>query len=62
MILLATHLFSHWSIPLSAYGEYGEFRVVCGIQIVSEYAEKIYVYMEKTQRDTKLLISHLIII
>jgi len=31
-------------------------------KIVSEYAETIYAYMEKTPRDTKLWISYLIII
>jgi hypothetical protein len=30
-------------------------------KIVSKYAETIYAYMEKTPRDTKLWISHLII-
>ncbi len=31
-------------------------------KIISEYAERIYAYMEKTPRDTKLCISQLIII
>jgi len=30
--------------------------------IISEYAERIYAYMEKTARDTKLFISQFIII
>jgi hypothetical protein len=31
-------------------------------RIVSEYAERIYAYMEKMQRDTKLRISWLIVV
>ncbi len=44
---------------LSVYGEYGEFRVVCGAvhKIFSEYAERIYAYIEKTPRDIKLCTS-----
>jgi hypothetical protein len=46
------------------YGKYGEFRVVCGAQnrlqipgkclniFKREYAERMYAYMKKTQRDT----------
>jgi hypothetical protein len=35
--------------------------VVCGTQNRSEYEKRIYAYMEKTPRDTKLCISQLII-
>ncbi len=31
-------------------------------KIVSEYAEKIYAYLEKTQRDTKLRISRFVMV
>ncbi len=50
-----------WGKYLSVYGEYGEFRIVCSTQnhlwmrreyltLFGEYAERIYAYMEKTQR------------
>ncbi len=49
---------------LSVKGEYGKFRVVCGTvhKIASEYAEKIYAYMERILRDTKLRKSWLIMV
>jgi hypothetical protein len=42
---------------LNVYGEYGEFRVVCGKQNL--LTERIYAYIEKTPRDTILCISQL---
>ncbi len=57
---------------LSVLGEYREsvqvFKIMANLRlfavnkIVSKYAETIYAYMEKAPRDTKLWISHLIII
>jgi hypothetical protein len=44
-------------LSVLVYGEYGKFRAVCGtvpLKIFSEYSERIYAYMEKTQRYTKL--------
>jgi hypothetical protein len=43
---------------------YTEIRRKDGMlhKIVSEYAKRIYAYLEKTPRDTKLCISQLIII
>ncbi len=37
---------------LSIHGKYGECSVACGTRNLSEYAERIYAYMEKTQRDS----------
>jgi hypothetical protein len=45
-----------------AFIENGKFRVVCGNKIVSEHAERINAYMEKTPRHTILCISKLTII
>ncbi len=45
---------------LRVYGECGDFWVVAVHKIVSKYAERIYAYIEKTPRDTKLSISELI--
>ncbi len=38
------------SIYINGYREYGEFRGKY-LNVLREYAERIYAYMEKTQRD-----------
>jgi hypothetical protein len=38
---------------LRVYGEYGEFRVVCGTQNLLRIRGRIYAYIEKTPRDKK---------
>jgi hypothetical protein len=47
----------HGEVYSDVYGEYSKFRVACSTEIFSECAEKIYAYMEKTQKDTKLRLS-----
>jgi hypothetical protein len=50
---------------LSVYGEYGEFNnleLFAVQKMFSEYAERIYAYIEKTPRDTKQCISQFKII
>ncbi len=37
---------------LSVHGDYGNLGLFAVHKIVSEYAERIYAYTEKTQRDT----------
>jgi hypothetical protein len=56
-ILHSFYVFGEYVESLSVYGEYGEFRLFAVYEVVSEYAERIYAHMERTPRETKLVIS-----
>ncbi len=46
----------------TVYGECGKCKLSAVHKIVKDYPERIYAYMEKTLRDTKLRISRLIMV